>query len=339
MNPVQADAELATLTARAENLKLLKERMEALVAGRAADFGTVPGGLAREHLEVLQRRLDHRSEERRLHLARLDQKRAEIASLNNEIVTGRRLVAIEQEQLKMRRDLVRLGATSRKQLLDAETALEQMRARLEASEGKLEATQKALAEAQAALDSSEAEARKLWSEELVKTSADLAEVEQSIKKNADRVQRLIVRAPAKGRIQYLAQRSRGEVARPGETVARVVPTDDLVAEVRVRPEDVASVKLGDRAELKVSAYDFNKYGKIDGQVAEISPTTFQDEETHRYYYRTLIRYDDKRAPGRRPWQLQPGMTVDAEIITGEKTLLRYLMKPISRGLDVAFSER
>jgi adhesin transport system membrane fusion protein len=339
LNSVQAETELAALKARAENLNLLKERMKALVAGRAADFGEVPNALAREHLEVYLRRINHRSEERRLLLARVDQRRAEIASVRNEIVTGRRLVAIEQEQLQMRRALIKLGAASRKQLLDSETALEQMRARMQASEGKLDATLKALAEAEAALAASEAETAKLWSEELVKTSADLAEVEESIKKNADRVARLIVRAPTNGRVQHLVQRSSGEVVRPGETIARIVPRDDLVAEVRVRPEDIASVRLGDRAQLKVTAYDFNKYGKIDGQVAEISPTTFEDEEARRHYYRALIRYDQTRAPGLRPWHLQPGMAVDAEIITGEKTLLRYLGKPISRGLDVAFSER
>ncbi len=59
----------------------------------------------------------------------------------------------------------------------------------------------------------------------------------------------------------------------------------------MRPEDIASVKLGDRAQLKVTAYDFNKFGKIEGEVAEISLTTFEDEETRRYYYRALIRYD------------------------------------------------
>jgi HlyD family secretion protein/adhesin transport system membrane fusion protein len=339
MNPIQAGAELATLKARADNLSLVKERVEALVDGRAADFGSAPGVLARENLEVYQRRLAHLNDERHLYLARADQRRAEIASAKNEIATGRKLVAIEQEQLQMRQTLVKMGATSRKQLLDSETALEQAHARLQASEGKLDATTKALAEAEAALAASQTETRKLWSEELVKTSADLAEVEESIKKNADRVARLTVRAPARGRVQNLVQRSSGEVVRPGETVARIVPLDELVAEVRVRPEDIASVKLGNRAQLKVTAYDSNKFGKIDAQVAEISPTTFEDEETHRFYYRALIRYDQTRAPGRRAWHLQPGMTVDAEIITGEKTLLRYLMKPISRGLDVAFSER
>jgi adhesin transport system membrane fusion protein len=164
-------------------------------------------------------------------------------------------------------------------------------------------------------------------------------VEEAIKKNVDRVARLIVRAPIHGRVQQLLQRSPGEVVRAGETIARIVPLDDeLVAEVRVRPEDIGSVRPGDRAQIKVTAYDFNQYGKIAGEVAEISPTTFEDEQK-RLYYRALVRYNQSQVPSHRSWRLQPGMTVDAEVISGEKTLLRYLMKPVSRGIDVAFTER
>ena len=339
INPVQATSELATLRARANNLVLVKERMEALVAGRDADFGKVPTALAREHLEVYQRRLAHREEEQRVLRARIDQRLTDVASLEAEVVTGHKLLDIQEQQLAMRRKLVSMGAASKKQVLDVETALEQARSQLQSSQGKLESTRKSLAEARAALAASDAEGRKLWSEELVKTSADLAEVEETIKKHTDRVERLIVRAPARGRVQQVLQRSVGEVVRAGETVARIVPVDDaLLAEVRLKPDDIAAIKPGDKAELKVTAYDFNKFGKIEGQVADISPTTFEDENKH-HYYRVLIRYDEHRAPGARPWRLQPGMVVDAEIVSGQKSLLRYLMKPISRGVDIAFSER
>jgi adhesin transport system membrane fusion protein len=343
MNAVQAESELATLQVRAQNLTLLKERMEALTAGRAVDFsglGPATTPLADEHRLVYQHRLDQREKERRLRLARIAQRRAEIAALQTEIATGRKLLGIEEQQLEMRRRLVALGTASRKQLLDVETALEQARARVQGSEGKLASTREALAEAEAALAESDAEALKLWSEELVKTSAELVEVQEAIRKHADRVERLVVRAPAHGRVQHVLQRSSGEVVRPGETVARIVPLDDaLVAEVRVRPEDIAAVKVQDKAQLKVTAYDFSRYGKIRGEVTDISPTTFEDDDKH-HYYKVLIRCDPVR-PGKAgsTWQLQPGMTVDAEIISGSKSLLQYLVKPIYRGVDMAFAER
>jgi adhesin transport system membrane fusion protein len=343
LNAAAAESELAALQARAGNLLLLKERVEALLAGRAvhfADLGSAKATLAGEHRQVYQLRLDHRVKERALLLARIAQRRAEIASLLTEIVTQRKLLGIEEQQREMRQRLVNMGTASRKQLLDVETALEQARARMQSSEGKLEATRAALVEAEAALAESDAEAQKLWSEELVKASAELLEVQETIRKHVDRVERLIVRAPARGQVQQLLQRSPNEVVRPGEAIAQILPLDDaLVAEVHLKPDDIAAVRVHDKAELKVTAYDSSKYGKISGEVTHISPTTFEDEnKTH--YYKVLIHSNPLR-PGKSPaaWQLQPGMTVDAEIISGSKTLLQYLLKPIFRGVDTAFTER
>ena len=343
MNAVLAESELATLAVRAENLLLLKERVEALLAGRVFDasaLGATNATLVREHSQVHQLRLDHRTKERRLLLARIAHRQAEISSLQNETQTQRKLMDIQRQQLGMRQLLAVGGSTSKKQLLDAEAAFEQSRLQLQANEGKLAATQEALLEGQAALDEADAVAIKLWGEELAKASADLAEVQESIKKHADRVERLIVRAPIHGRVQQVLQRSIGEIVRPGDAIARIVPLGDaLVAEVHVKPEDIAAVKVHDKAELKVTAYDFSKYGKIKGEVTDISPTTFELEDK-RTYYKVLIRFN----PGRSDkfaatWQLQPGMSVDAEIISGSKSLLQYLLKPIFRGVDIAFSER
>jgi adhesin transport system membrane fusion protein len=322
MNAVLAESEHATLVVRAQNLLLLKQRVEALLSGRDFDSSTF-GAVNTTSV-----------------LARIAHRHAEIASLQNETATQRKLMDILGQQFAMRRILAVGGSTSKKQLLDAEASFEQSRLQLQANEGKLAATQEALLEAEAALAESDALALKVWGEELAKTSADLAEVQESIKKHADRVERLVVRAPIHGRVQQVLQRSVGEIVRPGEVVARIVPVGDaLVAEVHVKPEDIAAVKVHDRAELKVTAYDFNKYGKIQGEVTDISPTTFEREDK-RTYYKVLIRFNPVRADKlAATWHLQPGMSVDAEIISGSKSLLQYLLKPMYRGVDIAFSER
>jgi HlyD family secretion protein/adhesin transport system membrane fusion protein len=165
-------------------------------------------------------------------------------------------------------------------------------------------------------------------------------VDESIRKQADRVDRLVVRSPIRGRVQNLLQRSPGEVVPPGESILRVVPAGgDLVAEVRVKPQDIADVHVGDKADIKVSAFDFTRYGKLKGEVASISPTTFETED-QQLFYKAVIRLDPKRSAAFAPYsRLQPGMTVDADIISGSKSLLRYLLKPVFRGFDGAFSER
>jgi HlyD family secretion protein/adhesin transport system membrane fusion protein len=227
------------------------------------------------------------------------------------------------------------GSVSTKQVLEVETAFEQARVLLQSSEGKLATGREALAEAEAALAESDAQAQKQWGEELAKASSDLVEVRETIRKHADRVERLVVRAPARGSVQHVAQRSPGEVVRPGETIAQIVPTGEaLVAEVHVKAEDIAVVKVGNPAELKVTAYDFSKYGKIKGEVASISPTTFELDDK-RSYYKAVIRMHTLTGA----WKLQPGMTVEADIISGQRSLLQYLLKPVYRGIDIAFSER
>ena len=343
LQTVIADSELAGLKSRAQNLLLQKERVVALLAGRDFNlngFSDVDATLVAEHLQVHRLRLDHRAKEHQLQLVRVSQRKAEIAALERDIMVQKNLVGIQQQQLDMRQSLVHNGSVSKKQLLEAEALFEQARGLVTTTEGRLSTTREALRETAAALDESDAQANRLWGEELTKTSGELAEIEETVKKQTDRVERLIVRAPTRGRIQQVLQRSPGEVVRPGETIVRIVPQDDaLVAEIFVKPDDIAAVKVNDKAELKVTAYDFSKYGKIKGEVKAISPTTTENEEK-RSYYKVLVRFDAKRSDRyAAEWQLKPGMTVDAEIISGSKSLLQYILKPIYRGVDAAFAER
>jgi HlyD family type I secretion membrane fusion protein len=251
-----------------------------------------------------------------------------------------RLAEMQKERLEGRQKLFSDGSMSRKQVLEVETLYEQARIQLRESERRLAMAKEALPEAKAALAEAEAQARKLWSEELANASGELAEVQESIRKQADRVDRLVVRAPIRGRVQNLQQRSPGEVVPPGETILRVVPVGgDLVAEVRVKPEDIAEVNAGDKVEIKVSAFDFTRYGKLEGEVSSISATTFETDE-HQLFYKAVIRLDPASAAAFAPYsRLQAGMTVEADIISGSKSLLRYMLKPVFRGIDVAFSER
>ncbi len=251
-----------------------------------------------------------------------------------------RLIEMQKERLEGRQTLHASGAMSKKQVLEVESLYEQARIQLRESERKLAMAKEELPEAEITLGEANAKARTLWSEELSKASSELAEVQESIRKHADQVDRLVVRSPIRGRVQNMVQRSPGEVVPPGESILRIVPVgDDLVAEVRVKPEDVAEVTLGDQADVKVSAFDYARFGKLKGEVTSISPTTFETDD-HQFYYKALIRLDPKRSTAFAPYaRLQPGMTVDADIISGSKSLLRYMLKPVFRGVDVAFTER
>lgn len=343
LQPVGTESDLAGLQVRADNLKLEKARAEALLAGREVDPRMLEGvsvDLATDHLQVHRLRVMQRTKERELLLTRIAQRKAEIAGLKTQIPMQQRLVEMQKERLDGRQQLFKQGAMSKKQVLEVETLYEQARIQLRESERKMAMAEEALPEAEAASSEADAQARKLWSEELAKSSSELAEVQEAIRKQADRVDRLEVRSPIRGRVQNLIQRSPGEVVPAGDSILRVVPVGgDLVAEVRVKPEDIADVNAGDAANVKVSSFDFTRYGKLKGEVSSISPTTFETED-NQLYYKAVIKLDPTDAATFQPFsRLQPGMTVDADIISGSKSLLRYLLKPIFRGFDVAFSER
>jgi HlyD family type I secretion membrane fusion protein len=343
LQPVGTESDLAALRARAHNLKLQKARAEALLAERDLDtrsLDKIGAELVADHLQVHKLRLSQRAKEREVLLTRIAQRKAEIAGLETQIPMQNRLAEMQKERLDGRQKLFAEGAMSRKQVLEVETLYEQARIQLRESERKLAMAKEALPEAEAALAEADAQARKLWSEELATAASELAEVEEQIRKQADRVDRLVVRSPIRGRVQNLSQRSPGEVVPPGDNILRVVPVGgDLVAEVRVRPQDIADVHVGDKADIRVSAFDFTRFGKLKGEVQSISPTTFETED-NQLYYKAVIRLDPKRSAAFAPYsRLQAGMTVDADIISGSKSLLRYLLKPVYRGFDGAFSER
>ena len=343
LQPVGMESELATLRVRAHNLQLEKLRAEALLANRDIDtrsLGEISTNLIANHVQVHHLRLEQRMKEQELLNTRIAQKKAEIAGLESQIPMQQRLIEMQKERLEGRQKLQAIGAMSKKQVLEVESLYEQARIQLRESERKLAMAKEELPEAEVTLGEASAKARQLWSEELAKSSSELAEVQESIRKYADQVERLVVRSPIRGRVQNMLQRSPGEVVPPGESILRIVPVgDDLVAEVRVKPEDIAEVTLGDQADVKVSAFDYARFGKLKGEVTSISPTTFETDD-HQFYYKALIRLDPKRSTAFAPYtRLQPGMTVDADIISGSKSLLRYMLKPVFRGIDVAFTER
>ncbi len=178
---------------------------------------------------------------------------------------------------------------------------------------------------------------RIWSEELAKVSAEAKETEEAIAKQKDRFERLVVRAPVDGTVQFVTLKSVGEVVKPGDTFIKIVPANvPLIAELQVRPDDIGNVKVGDRAELKVTAFDAAIYGKLIGRIESVSPSSFQRENGD-YFYRATVTILDSSLLGHA--RISPGMIVSAEIVTGAKSFLRYLLKPIFKVVDPAFAER
>jgi adhesin transport system membrane fusion protein len=156
----------------------------------------------------------------------------------------------------------------------------------------------------------------------------------------DQVTRTIVRSPMKGIVQKLYVHTVGGVIKPGENIIEIVPSDQtLLVEVKVKPSDIAFIYDGQKAIVKFSAYDFSIYGGLDGEVVLISADTIKDQKENVFY--TVRIKTTKNFLGReaKPLKIIPGMTVNVDIITGQKSVLDYILKPILKTKQYTFSER
>lgn len=343
LRPQMAGSDLSQLRARAAGLRLKQERLTALIEDRAPEFGTIGTqfpNIAEQQREAHNQSIAEAGEERervRLTVERLSQ---QIENAKKEAESLRDQMEIQSDQTEIRRHSFERGYTSRHMLLQAQAAREETRQRLLAVEGRIAEATNQREEARAKLRVLQAQQRSGWAEQRADTNAELAEVQETLKKYEDRVARLAVDAPVDGIVQSLEYKVPGQVIKPGALVAEIVPEHGgLLAEVELQPRDIGHVRVGNEARLTLSNYDPGIVGPLKGEVLAISPTTEEDKEG-RYFYRVRISLARETLnAGGREFPLLPGMTLQAQIKSGSKTLARYMLKPVFQSMDTAFAER
>lgn len=179
-------------------------------------------------------------------------------------------------------------------------------------------------------------------EELAKANAEADSMAQVVKGREDTVTRLTIRSPMRGIVKNIKVSTVGGVVPPNGELMNIVPMNDrLLIEARLSPRDIAFIRPGQRAVVKISAYDYAIYGGLNGVVESISPDTIQDEvKPEIYYYRVFIRTDNdyvQNKTGKR-FSISPGMVSTVDIKTGEKTVMDYLIKPFNKAQE-AMRER
>jgi adhesin transport system membrane fusion protein len=153
----------------------------------------------------------------------------------------------------------------------------------------------------------------------------------------DKVSKALVKSPVRGRVQRLLANTVGGVVQPGKDIVEIVPLDDaLVLEAKVLPKDIAFIHPQQKATVKLTAYDFSIYGGLDAVVDNISPDTVVDERGNAFY---LVRVRTTRSNLTESMPIIPGMTAEVDILTGRKSVLSYLLKPVLRAKAYALSER
>jgi adhesin transport system membrane fusion protein len=250
-------------------------------------------------------------------------------------------VRLAQDQVNMLTPLAAKGIVPQTELLSAQRELVDVQGRYSAARQGIARAQAAIAEAQAQLNEARFDFRQQALNERSELTTKIAVNEQTIRGAAARLERNELRAPVAGVVNDVKVTTVGGFVQPGETIMQVVPVGEkLLVEARVAPKDIAFIKVGDRANVKVTAYDFSIYGGLPGVVRQISADSIYDEAEKQAYYTVVVETDraylvsrGKRLP------IVPGMICDVEIVTGRKSVLTYLMKPVLKAFGEAMTER
>lgn len=340
----EALSSLREQQAESVNLKVRATRLQAESYGVKPQFDAE---IMKEYPLVVKRELDlydNRLESLRTNQVsfqqQIEQKKQEIVELQAKLDNLKQSYAFSKEELALTRPAFEQGAVSRVELLQLERQVNQLQGDLEATQLAIPRARSALREAQSKLDEGEAKFRADAQEDLTGVRSKLDQLRESNVSLEDKVSRTQVRSPVKGIVKQIQINTVGGVIKPGMNLLEIVPIEDsLLIEAKVRPENIGFIKPDLSAVVKLSAYDFAIFGGLHGVVENISADTILDEEGNSFY---LVRVrTDKNYLGTKdaPLPIIPGMQATVDIITGKKTLLDYLLKPILKAKQNALRER
>lgn len=330
--------------AQAFSLRVKAARLKALAEGTAFE----PPAAQEGNLEEA-RILD---EERQLYDAKrselsamlsindqqLAQRRQELSEAQARRNSAQRSMDLSQQELSKTRPLLATGAVSEVEVLRLEREVSRARGDMEQAGAQSARAQAAINEASRKIQETDLTFRNEARKELSEVLARLNALTEGAVALADKVDKSQVKSPVRGRVQRLLANTVGGVVSPGRDIVEIVPLDDaLVLEAKIQPRDIAFIHPGQAATVKFSAYDFAIYGGMEAVVENISPDTVTNERGDQTYYVVRVRTTHPQLNDKMP--ILPGMTAEVDVLTGQKTVMSYLLKPVLRAHERALSER
>lgn len=309
------------------------------------------GGAFNPSPQLLRDAPDIVAQERRLYESRRTELDAQLAVSQNQLaqrmqelneVRARREQAergleLAQKELTSTKPLVATGAVSEVEVIRLEREVARLRGDREQSTAQISRVQAAIAEAQRRIDEVRLTARNQMSAELSDTMGKLSSLSEGSQVLEDKVRKADLKSPVRGTVKRLLVPTVGAVLQPGKEVFEVVPSDDaLILEVRIAPKDIAFLRPNQEALVKFTAYDFAIYGGLQADVVTIGADSVVDEKGNAFY---IVRVRTRKSSLGDNLPIIPGMVAQVDIMTGKKTILTYLLKPVLRAKANALTER
>jgi len=260
--------------------------------------------------------------------------RAQLNSVKNNLT-------LTLERFVMSEDLLSEGLTPKIDHVQIKQEVEILQGEMEELKSAIPRAQASIAEASERIKEERLRASRVALEEKSAVERRIASAREKLSRATAQVRRTEITSPIAGVVQSMRHHTIGGIARPGEPLMEIVPTQErLVIEAKLNPTDIGYVRVGHKSLVKVTTYDFSRYGGLDGQVVSISPDSHIDSATGQSYFR-VIAETDKNYLGEGPDDLPiaPGMEATLDIHTGSKSVMQYLLKPVIKVRSEAFRER
>ena len=305
--------------------------------------------------DVLKAAPSQAANERSLYESRRQQLKDEVGGLQEQLVQRqqelreftskqgqyRSQLSLQRQEINMSEPLVAQGAVSPVEVLRLKRAEMETRGQLDATTLAIPRAESAIKEVQRKIDETRGKFRSEALTQLNEARTELNKAESTGRALEDRVSRTLVTSPVRGIVKQLLVNTVGGVIQPGSDMVEIVPLDDtMLVEAKIRPQDIAFLHPGQEAVVKFTAYDYTVYGGLKAKLERIGADTITDEDKKTTYYMITLRTDRSHlGTDEKPLLIIPGMVASVDIITGKKSILSYLLKPIIKARAEALHER
>ncbi len=345
LSDIEASSDLGANRARYLGLLASITRLQAEAEGKPevvfpAEVEKEAPNSVTEELNSFRANQRQRDGQKKVLQEQLTQREQEVDEINSRIGDLRGVIGMQRDEKNMIAPLVAKGSAPKLELLQLERAIKEKTSELNGLQASLPRSKTAVDEAKARLADLESTMKAEAQKELSTKLTEMNEIRERLTALKERKTRKEIRSPVSGTIQDITVKTLGGVVKPGEDFIKIVPKDDqLIVEARVKPSDRAFIYPGQPAVIKLTAYDFAVYGGLKGELLDISADTFEDEKGDTYYRVRLRTYETQLKRKNEVLPIIPGMVASVDILTGKKTVMQYLMKPLIKTLDDAMNER
>lgn len=322
----QKEKIIELLALKASEIRLKAEIAEKRKVAFAKEYREKIPHILKNEINIFNANIVAFDDELKLLMDTINKKNHQIHEMTNKLANLEIELKISQENLQIQENLVKQGASSRQMYLSALASKQDIVTEKESLKNSIPVTQEELQEAKQKFKNFKSKEHVKQLKELGDVRLKISKLEEVSKADSDREIRKTIKSPVNGTVKKLYFSTIGGIVKPGDPVVEITPIgESLLILGRIKTSDRARVWIGQKVSVNISAYEFSRYGSLDGILVSISPDSFTDEKGVSYYE---VKVSTNKSSFGKDKQVLPGMSATINILTGKKTIMQYILKPL-----------